>query len=86
VTDKDTPAGDLTYTATSGLPPGLTLGAGGVLTGTPLLQLSPGDFTVAFTVRDAGPAAVPGTFVLTVLRAAEPTWGYLSAPLRTPSR
>ena len=49
-----------------------------MLTGTPLLQVSPGDFTVAFTVRDAGPTAVPGTFALTVLRAGRADLGLTS--------
>ncbi len=74
VTDIDTPLATLTYTAVSGLPPGLLLAPTGVLSGTPLLQLSPGEFTVAFTVRD-GSTPVNGTFRLTVLRAGRADLG-----------
>ena len=70
VSDADTQPGSLVYASTSALPAGLTLSPSGLLSGTPALAISIGDFAVSFTVSD-GPNAVPVAqpFRLTVLRA-----------------
>ena len=67
VTDADTPPALLQFTTTSPLPAGLSLGIGGLLTGTPL-PTGIGDFTIELAVSD-GPNRVLGRFHLTVLRA-----------------
>ena len=58
VTDSDTAAASLTYAATSGVPPGLSLSAAGRLSGTPEITSSVGPHTVLFTVKDTGQAVV----------------------------
>jgi VCBS repeat-containing protein len=68
VTDSDTPAADLQYTATRELPPGLALSAAGRLTGTPTVGASVGTHTATFTVAD-DTTAVPGQMTLVVLAA-----------------
>jgi VCBS repeat-containing protein len=68
VADPDTPAADIKYAATSGLPPGMTLSAGGRLNGTPTLGSSVGRHTIRFTAADAT-TRVPGQVVLTVIAA-----------------
>jgi VCBS repeat-containing protein len=68
VTDADTPAAELEYAATGGLPPGMTLSAGGRLSGTPTLGKSVGAHTVRFTVADAA-TKVPAQVALNVIAA-----------------
>ncbi len=68
VSDPDTPAGELKYAATSGLPPGMTLNAAGRLGGTPTLGSSVGEHTIRFTVADAT-SRVPGQAAMTVIPA-----------------
>jgi VCBS repeat-containing protein len=68
VTDPDTPAGSITYAATGGLPPGMTVSGTGRLSGTPTLGNSVGRYTVQFDVADAT-NRVPGQLVLNVLTA-----------------
>jgi VCBS repeat-containing protein len=68
VTDLDTPAAELRYAATDGLPPGMTLNAAGRLGGTPTLGSSVGEHTVRFTVADAT-SRVPAQVTLTVIAA-----------------
>jgi VCBS repeat-containing protein len=68
VTDADTPAGGITYKATSGVPPGLTLTAAGRLSGTPPLGASVGAYTMHFTVADAK-SVVPAQVAVTVIKA-----------------
>jgi VCBS repeat-containing protein len=64
VTDPDTPAASIVYTATGALPPGVTLSSAGVVSGT----VAPGAYIVRFTARDATGGA-PGQFNLTSLAA-----------------
>lgn len=52
-----------TYTAISGLPPGVTLSSSGALTGTPTQE---GTFYVLFRATDAAGAVVESTFPVTV--------------------
>jgi VCBS repeat-containing protein len=68
VTDDDTPAAELKYVATRGLPPGLSLSAAGRLTGTPEVGASVGTHTIAFTVADKT-TTVTGQMRLMVLAA-----------------
>ncbi len=68
VTDSDTPAADLRYTATPPLPRGLTLSAAGRLTGTPTVGASVGTHIVTFTVSD-DTTPVTGQMSLVVLAA-----------------
>jgi Big-like domain-containing protein/surface protein with Ig-like domain/putative Ig domain-containing protein/uncharacterized protein DUF11/VCBS repeat protein len=68
VTDSDTPAAELTYAATDGVPAGLTLSAAGRLSGTTQIGASVGTHTVRFTVTD-GTSTVPGQLRLVVLPA-----------------
>jgi VCBS repeat-containing protein len=68
VTDSDTEAGSLTFAATAGLPPGVTLSAAGRLAGTPQTGSSVGTHAVRFTVADEE-NTVPGQLRLVVLPA-----------------
>ncbi len=71
VTDADTPASSLSYAALTPLPSGLTLSTAGLLSGTPTLGVSVGDFQLEFSVNDATARVPPPSrqFHLTVLRA-----------------
>jgi large repetitive protein len=68
VTDADTPAAEIRYAATGGLPPGMTLSTAGRLSGTPTLGASVGQHTIRFTVADAT-SRVPAQVALTVIAA-----------------
>jgi VCBS repeat-containing protein len=68
VTDSDTEADSLTFAATAGLPPGVTLSAAGRLAGTPETGSSVGTHTVRFTVADEE-NTVPAQLRLVVLPA-----------------
>jgi hypothetical protein len=68
VTDSDTAPTALTFAATAGVPPGLTLSPAGRLAGTPQIGASVGTHTVRFTVADAA-NTVPGQLQLAVLPA-----------------
>jgi hypothetical protein len=90
VTDSDTAAASLTYAATSGVPPGLSLSAAGHLSGTPQITDSVGTHTVRFTVKDTG-EPVSGQFRLVVVPAGRVDLGVTMnvspspVPLDTPA-
>jgi VCBS repeat-containing protein len=67
VSDPDTPAASLVYSGVGALPPGFSLAAAGVLSGTAQTP-SAEPVTIRFTVTD-GASTVPGQLRLTVLRA-----------------
>jgi VCBS repeat-containing protein len=68
VTDDDTPAGELKFAVTRGLPKGLALSAAGRVTGTPGVGATVGTHTIEFTVADKT-TTVPGQMRLGVLAA-----------------
>jgi hypothetical protein len=70
----------LSFTAT-GLPTWLTLGANGVLSGTPTSEAAATSAEITITARDAAGAEVSDTFVLTVAAIDENAAPELAAPL-----
>ena len=84
VTDSDTAASALRYTATSALPAGLALSSAGRFTGTPAFGTSVGTHTIRLRVEDAA-NAVTGQFTLTVLLAGRVDLGVTLSATPSPA-
>ena len=84
VTDSDTAATALRYSATSALPAGLALSSAGRLTGTPAFGTSVGTHTIRLRVEDAE-NDVTGQFTLTVLLAGRVDLGVTLSATPSPA-